>query len=348
MFFYYACFASIMLLSAGTTRSVAIRYAAVGVMLFCIAALRGEGVDKDYAGYVEYYENVLYADFINVEPTFIVLANLVKGAGHQVATLFAIYAALSISLKLYAISSLTRQSLTVLLVYYCGFFLLWEMTQIRVAVAGALLLLCIKPIEERKLPVFLAFWLIAAMFHYAAAVIGPLYFLNSRSIRAKAYFALIPLASLLYLANFDLVSAAALAPVQLIELKIRAYETYVDRDVDNIFNYVYLARCALAFVLLANRERLAACNPYFILLLKILFVALFIHVALASIPGISSRLSELLLVVEVLLIPMLAYLFKDRVVGYAVVLVAGMTYLAFSLHYTKLLTPYFINPAFLL
>ena len=58
---------------------------------------------------------------------------------------------------------------------------------------------------------------------------------------------------------------------------------------------------------------------------------------------ISSRLSELLLVVEVILIPMLIHFFRERLVGYLVVTAAGLTFLTFSLHYTKLMAPYRVS-----
>lgn len=340
MTFYYLCFASVLALQLGTRRTAGLRYLFIGLAMFLVAALRSEQVDLDYQGYIEYYNDVLDAGFVNVEPTFILLSHFVRNIADNALLLFVVYAALGISLKLLGIAKLSRFPLASLMVYFSGFFLLWEMTQIRAAVAGGLLLLCVPYIRHRRLLPFLALWTLAVSFHYAALVVLPLYLLRPESARAWIYYLLLPVASAIYMLNVNLVELASFAPIQLIELKIQSYETYADTGVDNIYNAVYLCRCALALLLFANRDFLSRQNEYFILLLKIYFVALVIHVALASIPGISSRLSELLLVVEVILIPMLVHFFRDRVIGHMVVVFASLTFFVFSLHYTKLLLPY--------
>lgn len=343
MIFYYLCFLAILLAQFGTRGTVTARLFAIGAALFLIAGLRAETVDHDYLGYLDYYSDVLYRDFVNVEPTFILLSNLVKATSDNTLVLFMLYAALGVALKIAGILRLSRYPLAAMLVYYSGFFLLWEMTQIRAAVAGGLLLLCVPCIRQRQWKAFAALAGLAVTFHYAALVFLPLYFLNAERVRAWVYYALIPAASLLYMMQINLVELASLAPIQLIELKIRSYETYADASVDNIFNAVFLARCTLAFVLLANREFLSRHSEYFLLLIKIYFLGLFLHVALASIPGIASRLSELLVVVEVILIPMLIPFFKERIVGHVVVAMAGLTFLTFSLHYTQLMRPYGVS-----
>jgi hypothetical protein len=340
MVVYYLVYALLLALAVGTRHTLGERYLLAGLLLFLMAALRGENVDNDYQGYLQYYEDVLYEGFVNVEPTFIGLANLVKGTLDNPAYLFIAYAALGIGLKLYALNRLTSLQMTTLLIYYSWFFLLWEMTQIRIAVAGAFLLLCIQPIHEKRPREFVAWWLLASLFHYAALIVGPLYFLNGKAMAARTFGLLVPLAALLYLAGIDLIALAGFAPIQLVELKIRSYETYADTDIDNIYNYVYLARCALAYVMLLNWRALAQRNAYVVVLLKIYFIALFLHAALSSIPGVASRLSELLLVVEVVLVPMLLYLFRERVAGTIVVASAGLVFLTFSLFHTKLLKPY--------
>jgi hypothetical protein len=342
---YYIVFALLALLGVGTRRTVGERYVLAGMLLFLMAALRSGDIDADYPGYLVYYDNVLYEGFVNVEPTFIAVANLIKATLDNPAYLFAFYAALGIGLKLFALNRITNLRLPTLLIYYSWFFLLWEMTQIRIAVAGAFLLLALPAIVEKRPREFIVWWLLASSFHYAAIIVGALYLLDGKTLAARRLGLLVPLAALLYLANFDLVVLADFAPIQLIELKIRSYETYADTDIDNIYNYVYLSRCALAYVLLLNWRTLAERNGYFIILLKIYFIGLFVHAALASIPGISSRLSELLLVVEVVLVPMLIYLFRERVAGTLVVTAAGLVFLTFSLFYTKLLKPYEVTAA---
>lgn len=344
MWFYYVCFLCILALRIGTRRTKLLRLLLIGVALLLIAGLRAETVDHDYLGYLEYYDNVLYAGFVNVEPTFIALAHAISSTLDNPLILFLVYAALGTSLKLIGIAQLSRYPLASALIYFSGFFLLWEMTQIRAAVAGGLLLVSIRYIRERRAIPYFSLASLAALFHYGAIIYLPLFFLRPDRIKPWVYYLLIPVATAIYMSGVSLIDFASFAPIQLIELKIQSYETYVDAE-DHIFNAVYLARCALAFLLLANQGLLRRQNAYFLLLIKIYFVALFVHVALASIPGIASRLSELMLVVEVILIPMLAHLAKERVVGHTAVVMVGLAFLTFSLYYTKLLMPYAISPA---
>jgi EpsG family len=343
MGFYYLCFLALLLAQFGTRETVVVRLCSIGVALFLIAGLRSETVDHDYLGYLEYYSEVLDRDFVNVEPTFMLLAHLVRATSDNTLVLFIAYAALGLALKVAGIFRLSPYPLASMLVYYSGFFLLWEMTQIRAAVAGGLLLMCVSHIRHRRLLPFLALSALAVTFHYASLIFLPLYLINPMRVRAWVYYALVPTASLLYTMQINLVQFAALAPIQLIELKIRSYETYADLTVDNVFNAVFLARCALAFLLFANRDFLSRQSEYFLTLIKIYFAGLFLHVALSSMPGFASRLSELLLVVEVILIPMLIPFFKERVVGHLVVAAAGLTFLTFTLHYTQLMRPYALS-----
>jgi hypothetical protein len=343
VWFYYACFASIALLQIGGRRTASFRLMAIGVALMLMAGLRAETVDRDYLGYLDYYDDVLYEGFLNVEPTFILLAQIAKSAFDSPMLVFLVYAGLGIALKVVGILQLSRYPLACMLLYFSGFFLLWEMTQMRAAVAGGLLLLCVRPIEEQRWVSFLCLAGLAATFHYAALIFLPLYFLRPGRMSPWLYCSLIPAASVLYLSNFNLVEISSFAPIQLIELKIQSYETYVEPTADRIFNAVFLARCALAHVLLFSRDFLRRRHDCFLTLLKIYFVGLFLHVALASIPGIASRLSELLLVVEVILIPTLISVFKERLAGYVVVMTASITFLAFSLHYTELVRPYAVS-----
>lgn len=324
---------------------MAMRYALAGCLLFAVAALRGEFVDKDYQGYLEYYRGALSGDFWNIEPSFRLLSHAVYYLfDDNPLWLFLIYAALGISIKLVAFEKLTQHKMTTLVVYYSGFFLLWEMTQIRVAVAGGIMLLSVVALTDRNIVRYFIFCCLASFFHYAALVMFFLYFINGSSINRFGYFLLIPIGGVLLKTGLNIVDYAPFAPIELIELKIESYETYKDVS-DKIYNYVFLSRCLLAYFLLAHTNLLASKNRYFVTLLKLYFLGLFFHLALASVPGVASRLSEFLLVVEVLLIPMLIDVFKSKRFGYFSAVTTSLVFLAFSLHYMKLLEPYHINGA---
>jgi hypothetical protein len=260
--------------------------------------------------------------------------------------LFVIYAALGISIKMVAFQKLSQHKMTTLVVYFSGFFLLWEMTQIRVAVAGGFMLLSVVALRNRETLWYFLLCSLASFFHYAALIMFLLYFIDGAHINKWVYCLLLPAASLLIFSDVKIGDYAAFAPIELIGLKIEGYETTKDPST-NVFNYVFLSRCLLAYFLLAHANCLANKNRYFVTLLKIYFWGLFIHLALAPSTGVAFRLSELLLVVEVLLIPMLIDVFKTKAFGYSCAIGTSFVFLAFSLHYTKLVGPYYISGAYL-
>ncbi|MCE3076899.1 EpsG family protein [Chryseobacterium gwangjuense] len=306
-----------------------------GMLLFLIAGFRSDDVTNDYTGYVDYYNAVINDSFSRVEPSFIYISKLVDNLFHNVLFLFVIYAFLGVYFKYIAIRNLSHFKLHSVFIYFCSFFLILEMTQIRAGVAAGLVLLCIKPIKERKIWLFLFFSLLAFFFHFSALIILFFYFLNSKEINKKVYFALIPLGYIMYFSKINLFFFLDFLKIDLIQMKFESYSTY-DNDI-NLFNYVYLSRILLASFLLWKIKLIKEKNEYAILLIKIYFISLFVFSAFASIPGISTRMSELLLIVEIILTPCLLYVFRNRGVANFFIFIIGLVHLCFSIFVTKLL-----------
>ncbi|PHV33377.1 hypothetical protein CSQ94_08900 [Janthinobacterium sp. BJB312] len=339
---YFFLFTLIAVFSFSRNETSRVSFFALGILLFLFAAMRGEGVDRDYHGYLEYYDYVLESEFKNVEPTFILIASLADRLFSSSLMIFFVYAFLGVGIKLYAINQITPHRNLALLVYYSMFFMLLEMTQIRVGVAAGFLLLCIRPILKRNLRQFLLFSCLAFAFHYSAIIIFPLYFLTGSSTSLKKYAWLMPVGLIMYYIGIDIFSTLKMLPIDLIRLKIENYTelAYFDPDI-NFLNFPYVMRCCIAYVLYWHIDTLRRINPYISLLLKIYFLALFIFAAFASVPAISSRTSELLLIVEIVLLPNLVYLIKDRRMAIATIIGICFAYLFFLLFSTNLLEPYF-------
>lgn len=344
MVFYFLIFFQIALFNLFKKKQIKFAFIYCGILLFFIAAFRSSTVDQDYRGYIEYYENVLNQSFLGVEPTFIFIAYIVDTLLNNILYLFMIYAFLGVFLKFYAISQLTPFWIFSALIYFSHYFLLHEMTQIRLGVASGLLLLSIKPIEERKFGRFMILTLLAVSFHFSAIACFLLYLLKGHKFNTILYLMLIPFAYLIYFSNFDFTSLtdSLTIPIYLMQIKYDSYTYYatVDKTI-NLFNYVHLSRCLLACLLLWKWKLLAEKNSYSIIILKIYFLAIFIFIAFANTPAISSRISELMMVVEIILIPFLIYIFKQKNLATVMVMGIGFVFLSFALFYTKLLTGYF-------
>ncbi len=307
-------------------------------LLFIVAAFRSNTVDQDYMGYVEYYNNAIDGIFWNVEPTFLVIVQAVDYAFGNVEWLFIIYALGSIGLMAAAIKNIDRDKLTVVMFYFSGYFLLWSMTQIRVAIAGALFLFAIPYLAEGKRLKYAALITIAVLFHYLSFILYFLLPINSSIRSAKKYLFLIPLGITIYFTGFNVASISDFVPIELIAIKLLTYEEQKEAS-HNIFNYLFTARVLFATFLIFYFRRLESLSKYSGVLLKIYFAGLFLHVAFGASP-LASRASELLLIVEVVLVAIASKLIRNKLASTFLVFFVAGAYLTFNLLYVKLVYPY--------
>lgn len=313
-------------------------FIAAGLILFLMAAFRGN-IDDDYHGYVEFYEEIDKM-YLEVEPTFVLIANFVKSAFNNILFVFIIYAMIAVSIKLYAISLLTEFRLQSLVVYFSFFFLLHEMTQMRAAVASGMLLVCLYLLKNKKYIYYALLTALAICFHYSAIAILFLPFL-SRDRVSKLYYLLIPLGYLLAFAHIGLTNLLPylFIPIELVQLKFSSYQE-LDAGV-NLFNLVLLLRIALAYLLIWKADLLQQHNPYSALLIKTYVIGIFLFLFFSDIWGIATRLSELFQITEIILLPFMLYMFKNKYVANGLVIIITISFLSFLLLKRELLKSYF-------
>jgi hypothetical protein len=313
------------------------------LLLFLIAAFRGN-IDKDYDGYVRVFNQPSLLTYIRYEPTFLLITFLVKHIFNNVQFLFIIYALLGVSLNYYAIKKLSDFWLLSVLIYFSNFFILHEMTQIRAGVAAALILISIKPLFDRNLRDFLIITILASLFHYSAISALLLYFLNGRKIDILLFALLIPVSYLLYFLNIHITFIIELIPVPAINSKFQIYKylsTVNNAYAGNVFNWLQISRCLLAFLFLWKCEILQHKNKYSILLIKIYFIAISVLVLLSDVPGIGARASELLMPVEIILIPSLIHIIKQKQLAITAIVLISLFFLCLNIFYSSILTSYF-------
>jgi len=105
----------------------------------------------------------------------------------------------------------------------------------------------------------------------------------------------------------------------------------------NVWGIVYLAKIAIYYVLLWKEKIIAEKVRGIHLLLKIFAFSLFLYPALAFIPVLAFRTSELFGEVEILLIPCLFYCVRPRPVGKLIVICYAAALLGINLFYNKFL-----------
>ena len=310
----------------------------LGVVLIITAGFRGEGVTLDYSDYLHAYE-VMNTES-RMEPSFHFIVYIVHQVFDNPVFLFVIYALLGVIIKLLAVKQLTNLYLLSSLIYLSHFFILHEMTQIRAGVAAGILLLCVKPIYNRKLGLFLLFTLIAITFHYSAVIILSLWFFNPHAFNKKKYLFIFVISYGMAYAGYTFGYLAGLIPIKEVQNLFSMYQQGMDNQIGvniNLFNAVQLFRIVMVGFFLYFFDKIRINNQYFMLLMKIYLYSICTLALLSDIPALAFRFSELLGIVEVVLIPLLVYVFRQKVLSYLFPIVIGFSFLCLNIFYAQLI-----------
>lgn len=312
-------------------------YFGFALVLIMIAGLRGEGVDRDYSNYVYLFEN-----FSNslIEPLFYFISFIIhKFLFANPLYLFVIFAFIGVSTNFWAIKQLSDLWFLALVIYIGEFFILHDLTQIRVGVASGFLLLCIKPIYERNLKRFLFYSIIAILSHYSAILILPLWFLNISKPRKTLLIFAIPISYIIYFTGINII---ANVPVPIINEKLQMYQMLQRAGVGgfdkiNVFNLMQLFKIALYYFLIFKFDLILEKNKYSIILIKIFAISLCSFPLFAIMPVISFRISELFGIVDIILIPSIIYILKPHWLSRIIVVLIGLLFILTTLFYNNIL-----------
>jgi hypothetical protein len=303
------------------------------ILLILTSAFRGD-VDRDYGGYIDMLQRTY--TFV-VEPTFVFFSKIINNfLGGKYIFIFIFYALLGVSIKMYAIKKLTNLKFFSLLIYFCGFFILQEMTQIRVGVAAGFMLISIIFLEKRNLSFFLLSSLFAFLFHYSAIIIFPLWFIYK--INKPILFLLIPVSYFVYFIDINLIYNL---PIPGVNDKISMYQIIADEKVEvvktNVFNYILLLNIILYYIFLSNYNLLKNKNKYFPILIRIYLISISTYILFAKMPIFSTRVSEIYGVVQIIIIPFLFYIFKMKLIPKALIVIISSVFIYTAIIYSKLI-----------
>ena len=310
------------------------------ITLMWLAGFRTIGIDQDSIGYYNYYNLDEDHMALAAEPTFVLISRFAHWASPLggLTIVFVIYSLLGVSVKFFAISKLSNQFWLCVLTYFSQYFLLHEMTQIRAGCASAFILMAVYYTYRRNLFRYIIAITAAVFFHFSAIVCIPLYVLSNKVSNFKRIMIgiAIPLALLFRQVKLNI---SFVAPVDLIDNKINVYATSITyNSIDlNPFNLVYLVKYALLYLLLFREKQISKSVPNFMLMLQIYALSMFAYLALSYNVAFAVRISELLGIVEIVLIPTLVYAFRDRPVGIAAVLSLAVGNLMLGLYQTELI-----------
>lgn len=163
-----------------------------GLILTVFAGIRSSSVDRDYSNYTSWFDTIIHGtasmtDWMR-DPTFALLALLAHGFGLSFTAVALMYALLGLLATMYLvmIAVAPRWSTLFFYLFFCQYFIVGEMTQIRSAVAlplmaAGLYMAC----EKRWLKAF-GFYILALLFHFEVILVLPLFILLSFGIKFKS------------------------------------------------------------------------------------------------------------------------------------------------------------------
>lgn len=284
----------------------------LGILLAMYSGMRSTDADHDM--YIYLYRNLKDAE---VEPTFKAIVGLSKiVCDNEPIIMFILYAFLGVLLKLRAIAALSNFIFLSLAIYVSEYYILQEMTQIRAGVAGAFFLLSIRPLYNKDWLKFTCCCIFAILFHYSAVVMIALPLLDAKKINKYIWLLLIPSAYMFL--SFVRYGLGYLLDLSLGSDKLDAYLFALSKGNEtliNIFSPIQLIRIVIATFFILNCEKCVRHNQYTYLLIKCYIIGIISLVLFSSVDVIAFRISEIFLLVEIIVIPLLCFMIKPIKIG---------------------------------
>ncbi len=324
-------------------------------MMLLFVTARPPGGDKDYVSYLlsfstfndplDYFRN--YNQWIYFDPMYYLIPSFFKTyitQEHYSILTFFFYALIALSFKFAALSKLSDFFFLSLLVYFSNYFLLHEMTQIRVGVATAFFLFALPYLYSKKYTAYILMILLAILFHYSSILYVLPLFLKPDHFNKKLYYACLALILVLLFVPTNFIITLFRLDTGELSFKSNNYLDYAELGITqqaNKLNAGFIINYLLVFLWVIFIDQLKMYNNYAILLVKLQILALFLFQFFSPIPGFAFRFSELFLCTQIFTTPFLVYLFKKKWLGYLSVILIVIGYLWLNLYYGELMQDYF-------
>lgn len=314
------------------------------VLLSCFAGLRAIDVSRDGANYAYMFDSVsAYSDwfFSKNELMAVFIPVTLKYLGvYSYASVFVIFALLGVGFKFIAIERYSPLPLLSVLLYYSNFFLLHEMTQIRIGVATGILLLTIDDIYQKRIGKFLLKIFLASLFHSSSLVFIPAFFINHRSINRVLYLIILLFAILLGVAKG--VNVFKVIPsLSNLNSKLAAYDALQNQMKEvNLFNIIMMINIILLTLELIFIETVKNISKYSIIIVKVMFFGVVSLYVFSSVPVIAWRVSELFLVISFINITYVYFIIRPRFISNLIILLIAVIVISLNLLRQGILQPY--------
>lgn len=319
----------------------------VTLFLILFSGFRGFTVDRDHGTYVHSYFDAAQplssylngtAHFVH-EPFINIVSSILKyNLGSGPMWLFVVFAVLAISIKSYVMIRDTEDFLLAMLVYVSLYYFVEDFTQIRAGLADSFLLFGFGYLYKGKRLKYFFFALLACSVHYGALVSLPLVFLRGRKIRPIYVYILIALI-VLALVDYRTHILTDFA-VQHVFSRVAYYLKQKARP--DLLNPLVWVRVGFAFWLYYRSRRASEVSAKLSIMTKIYFISLFLYFFFAFNATFSTRLREMLGVIEIVLVPTAVREFRATWMQQLIIVGALLSGFVGYMFVIKLVQPYYV------
>lgn len=321
------------------------------VFLALMAGFQDTSVSKDYLNYQYAFNNIYeitengFYYLLAFEPGFVAIVVFFRklfATNYGIAIIF-FYAITSLTLKIFVINRLSINPYLTILFYFSYFFLIHEMTQIRIALASAIFLISLISFLNDKRGTFLMLILLATCFHYSAIFYLLLLFFDTKTLKRNLLAFIILLSLIFGVVKLPLLSILGSVDVSDVSGKLNNYiEISQDGSLAvNVFNSLNILNilCCLYFLFFVRKEELLK-NKSVIFFLKCNILSIFLFSFFAGAPAFSMRFNQLFSIAQIFLFTYLVrYLPFKKFNVFFLVIIAGVFFYVLQFH-NGLLGPY--------
>ncbi len=321
------------------------------ILLAFLAGFQDISVSKDYLSYQYLFDNIheMTADgffyFLSYEPGFagivIVIRKLFESDYGIAIMLF--YALAALSLKVFTINRFSINPYLTLLFYFSYFFLLHEMTQIRISLAAGIFLISLIPFLNEKRIAFVGLILLATCFHYSAIFYLIILLFDNSKLDKKVYIGVLVCSILLGVIKLPVLYLLGNFDTSNISTKLTTYIEISENGsiAVNIFNSLNILNilCCFYYLFMVKKEILIQDQPL-ILFLKCNILSIFLFSLLAGAPAFAMRFNQLFGIAQIFLFTyLIRYLPFKKLNIFILVFIAGFFFYVMEI-YGELLNPF--------
>lgn len=328
----------------------------VTVLLILLAGFRDISVGKDYANYQNIFDNIYFFTssditggvipvLIAFEPGFLGIIFFMRSIitlNYGVAIMLS-YALSSMLLKVYAIRRLSINPYLTLLFYYAHFYMLHEMTQIRIGLASAIFLVALISFLNGKKSTFAALILLATLFHYSAIFYLLVLFFDIKTFNRNFYAGALAGSIVLGLLKLPVLNLIGDFDASDVSGKLSNYiEISQSGEIAvNVFNSLNILNilCCLYLMFFVKQSTLTG-DKRLLIFLKCNILSVFLLSLLAGAPAFAMRFSDLFSIVQIFLFTYLVRFLPARKFNVVLVVLLAGLFLYVTEFYGELLSAY--------